>query len=74
MAGVLFFLTTAVALWALSSRSLEPVARQLGSDGPIDLSLPVFIGIAVAASIGTALAALSGAATYPIARGTSKNP
>ena len=73
VAGALFFLTTAVALWLLSNRSFEPVARQLGSDGPVDLSLPVFFGIAVAALIGTALAALSGAATYPLVRGTSKS-
>lgn len=66
-AGTFFFAATAISLWLLSTRSLEPVARQLGADGPIVLNPAVFIGLAIAALIGAALAALSGAATFPLA-------
>lgn len=67
-AGLLFFVATAAALWLLSSRALEPVARGLGAEGEISLSPAILAALAIAALIGTGLAALSGAATYPIAR------
>jgi hypothetical protein len=68
VAGVLFFLATAASLLILSSPSLTSVARQLGAEGPINVSAGIVLGLALAAALGTALAALSAGAAYPLAK------
>jgi hypothetical protein len=68
VAGAIFFVVTAVALWLLSSAGLTPFARQLGAAGPISLNTAVMLGLAFAAVIGLAVAGLSAGATYPLAR------
>lgn len=67
-AGMLFFVATVISLWLLSLPALEAVARLFGAAGPLVLNPFTFVGLAAAALIGTALAALSGAATYPFAQ------
>ena len=71
VAGAIFFLVTALSLWLLSSSALTPLARQLGAEGPINLGAAV-IGIGVAALIGSALAAITAGAAYPIARSRAR--
>jgi hypothetical protein len=67
IAGAVFFALTAVSLWLLSTSGLTPLARQLGAEGPINVGAGV-VGIAVAALMGLALAALSAGAAYPLAK------
>jgi len=68
VAGAFFFAATAAALWLLSTASFEPLARTLGADGPIAVNTNVLLSLALTAIIATAVAAISGAAMYPLAR------
>jgi hypothetical protein len=68
VAGAVFFVATAAALWLLSTSRFDSFARQLGAEGPIAVSAPVVTGIAIAALLGLAVAALSGGAAYPLSR------
>ncbi len=68
VAGAVFFVTTAVSLLLLSSPGLTSAARQLGAEGPINISVAVLMGLALAAAIGMALSTLSAGAAYPLLR------
>ena len=68
VAGLIFFAASALTLLLLSTGPLEPVARQLGAPDGVIITPALFIGLAIAALLGTALATLSGAAAYPFAR------
>lgn len=68
VAGAVFFVATAVSLLLLSSPGLTPAARQLGAEGPINVSVAVLMGLALAAALGMALSALSAGAAYPLLR------
>jgi hypothetical protein len=71
VAGVVFFAATVVALWLLSTEGLAPFARELGAEGPINLSVATLAGLAFAAMIGSALAPVTAGAAYPFARARS---
>ncbi len=68
VAGAVFFVTTAVSLLLLSSSGLTSAARQLGAEGPINISVAVLMGLALAAAIGMALSTLGAGAAYPLLR------
>lgn len=67
-AGSIFFVATAVSLWLLSVPGLTPIAGQLGAEGPINISVAVLTGLALAAALGLALSALTAGAAYPFAK------
>ncbi|HEX9950661.1 MAG TPA: hypothetical protein VGB53_02755 [Rubricoccaceae bacterium] len=68
LAGLVFLVTTAAALFVLSLPQLEAAARTLGSDGPVIVSGSVLVGLAAVAAGGALLAGLAGAVTFPFAR------
>ncbi len=68
-AGALFFGATLPTLYALAQPAFEDVARNLGAvNMPVQVSMPVTIGLAVAALLGTAAAVLGGLLALPVAR------
>ncbi len=68
VAGAVFFVATAVSLLILSSPGLTSTARQMGAEGPINVTVVVLMGLALAAAVGMALSALSAGAAYPLLR------
>ena len=68
LAGLVFLVATAVALFVLSFPQLEAAARALGSDGPVVISGAVLLSLAAVAALGAALAAFAGALTFPFVR------
>jgi hypothetical protein len=68
VAGAIFFVATALALWLLSNPALAPLSNQLGAQGPINLSLAVLPALGFAAALGVVLAGLAAGAAYPVSR------
>ncbi len=68
VAGAIFFVATAISLLMLSSPGLSSVARQLGAEGQINVSIAVLMGLALTGAVGAALSALSAGAAYPLSR------
>ncbi len=70
VAGALFFAATLAALALLASS--EPLGAALGAEGPIVIGLNLVLSLAFAALLGVLLAAMAGAATYPMIRGRGR--
>ncbi len=70
VAGALFFAATLAALTVLASS--EPLGAAMGAEGPIVIGLNLVLSLAFAAFLGVLLAALAGAATYPVIRGRGR--
>ena len=68
LAGFVFLVATAAALFVLSLPQLEAAARALGSDGTAVISGSVLLSLALVAVGGAVLAGLGGAVTFPFAR------
>ena len=69
VAGLLFFGATLPTLYALAQPAFEQAARILGAvDVPVQVSMAVATGLAVAAVLGTFAAMLGGLLVLPVAR------